>query len=254
MEKKIPKIIVAVFLFLWFFPDPGHADKIYLKDGKSYEGKLIGRSERRYVFSVKADGETFSMSFFPEDIEKIELDKDTVEEQIPYLKEVDSLQVRVTKDRPKIYELSLYKESQIQAADSSKFTEQDLQAALTKQEREYYNKFNGILKRYTDKFQVVQNLYLSLTTATREDFARAKQYMDELYFELNNIFVPEAFRRSHGAYLESVKASFLAFTALERGMLDEAAKQIKTSEETKQLSMNEFRSVIVARKPGSPQR
>lgn len=248
MEKL--KSLMIVVLSLVVGCSLAYADKIFLKDGKSYEGKLVGRSDRRYLFNVKADGESMSMSFFPEDIEKIELDKNTVEEQIPYLKDVESLRVQVTEGRPKIYELSLYKESQIQALDSSKFTEKDLEAALTKQEREYYRKFNAILKRYVDKFQVVQNLYVSLTTATREDFARAKQYLDELYFELNNIYVPEAFKRSHGAYLESVKASFLAFTALEQGMLDEAAKQIKISEETKQRSMNEFRSIIVARKPG----
>ena len=75
------------------------ADKIYLKSGKSYEGKLIGKSDRRYLFSVNASGETFEMSFFPEDVEKIELDKESMEKQTPYLKEVETFKVPVKEDQ-----------------------------------------------------------------------------------------------------------------------------------------------------------
>lgn len=227
-----------------------YADKIYLKDGKSYEGKLIGRSHKRYLFSVDADGEYFRMSFFPDSVEKIELDKDTVEEQIPYLKEVEDFSVDAKDDKSKAYQISLYKGgSQAGDADSSKFSLKELKGRLDKQENEYYAKFNGILDRYVDKSQFIQNLYLNLTVATREDFARARQYMDELYFELNNIFVPDAFKRSHAFYLEYVKASYLTFQALLSGMLDEASKQIKISEEAKERSALEFRDVITSRKP-----
>ena len=75
--------------------------------------------------------------------------------------------------------------------------------------------------------------------------------MDELYFELNNIFVPEVFKRSHASYLESVKAGYLTFNALLNGLLDEASKQIKISEDTKQRSMLEFREAIISRKPAA---
>jgi hypothetical protein len=241
-------LLTSIF-YLLGFSGSAYADKVYLKDGKNYEGKLIGKSERRFLFSMNVGGETFQMSFFPEDVEKIELDKDTVEAQIPYLKEVESLKVKVDEGKTKTYQLSLYKESQSNIGNAPTFSEKELKSTLNKEEGEYYTKFNDILKRYVDKLQVVQNIYMNLTTATRDDFAQAKQYMDELYFELNNIIVPEAFKKSHTSYLESLKAGFLAFRALEQGMLDEASAQIKVSEESKQRSMSEFRQVIVARNP-----
>ncbi len=246
MHKKMSTVIILVFLFN-LYGLHAHADKIFLKDGKNYEGKLIGKSDRRYLFVMKIDNEEFKMSFFPEDVERIELDEDTVESQIPFLKDVDTFKVPIEKDQSRSYELSLYKESQIKAADS-KFSEDELKGVLNKQEAEYYVKFNNILQKYVDKFQMIQNLYLNLTTATREDFARAKEYMDQLYFELNSIFVPDAFKGSHSLYLESVKASYLAFSALQQGMLDDASKQTKISEDTKQRSMSEFRQVIMLRK------
>jgi hypothetical protein len=235
----------------FFVLDGRASDKIYLKNGTVYEGKLIGKSEKRFLFSVEADGEKFQMSFFPEEVEKIELDKDSMDKQVPYLKEVETLKVKVKdekpEEKPRVYELSLYKES-VGAIATPEYSEIELKKALSKDEVEYYQRFNDILQKYMDKFAMIQNLYVNLTTATRDDFAQAKQYMDEIYFELNNIFVPEAFKKSHMAYLESVKSSFLAFNALEQGMLDEASKQLKISEETKQRSMSEFRQVIVSRK------
>ncbi len=240
---------LVIFLGLLFFAgrpfvSPAYADKIFLKSGKNYEGKLVGRSERRYLFALdSASDSPVKISFFLEDVDKIELSKDTVESQIPYLKDVESLKVDT---QPKSYEISIYKEGQGQKTEPT-FTEKEVAKALGKEEGEYYQRFNDILKKYVDKFQFIQNIYLNLTTASKEDFASAKIYMDELYFELNNIFVPEAFKKSHVAYLQSVKASFLAFSALEQGMLDEAAKQIKVSEESKQHSMDEFRSVCLSR-------
>ena len=234
------------------FASLGLADKIYLKNGKVYDGKLIGRSERRFLFSVDADGVIFQMSFFPEDVKKIELGKDTVESQIPYLKDVETMKVEVNKeDNPKTYELSLYNKNPGMAGQEV-FSDVELKKALDKDEYEYYHRFNDIIKRYADKFAAIQNIYMNLTTASDEDFASAKQYMDELYFELNNIFVPEAFKESHVDYLASVKGSFLAFNALQRRMLDEASKQIKISEDSKQKSMDEFRKVILAKKAALP--
>lgn len=241
-------VSIICFLSSVFGAFPAHADKIYLKDGKSYEGKLIGKSDRRYLFSMDVGGEKFQMSFFPEDIERLELDEKTVETQIPYLKDVESFKVQVKRDKSSSYELSLYKDSQIQDTDKLKFSKDELKSALSKQEAEYYNKFNSILNKYTDRFQKVQNIYLNLTSATKEDFAQAKDYMDQLYFELNGLYVPEIFKKSHLAYLESVKASFLSFNALQQGMLDEASKQTKISDETKQRSMSEFRQAIMSRK------
>ena len=229
-------------------PLSAYADKIYLKSGKSYDGKLVGKSDRRYLFALDTGGgESIQVSFFTEDVEKIELGKDTVEEQIPILKELESLKVNVNKSDSKVYELSLYKESQGNKVDPT-FSEQELRKTLNREESEYYQRFNEILKKYVDKFSAVQNIYMNLTTATREDFEVAKQYMDELYFELNNLFVPETFKKSHLLYLQSVKASYLAFNVLGQGMLDEAAKQIKISEDSKQMCMDEVRGIISKRK------
>jgi len=245
-------LLISLFaLFLGPLIAPGFAsDKIYLKNGKQYEGKLVGKSERRYLFTVNADGVTFPMSFFPDEVEKIELDKDSMDKQVPYLKEVEPLKVKVAEEKPKVYELSLFKEG-MGPIDIPKAQEVELKKALNKDEAEYYERFNDILKRYMDKFAAIQGIYSNLTSATKEDFASAKSYMDELYFELNNLFVPEAFRKSHVAYLESVKANFLAFSALEDGMLDEASKQMKISEDSKQKSMSEFRQVILSKMPAT---
>lgn len=250
---KVGTGITLCAFFLSVLSSPAFADKIYLKTGKAYEGKLVGRSERRYLFSVNADGVIFQMSFFPDEVEKIELDKESRDKEVPYLKEVETLKVKVQedkKDKPKVYEMSLFKESMGQI-EMPTLSEAELKKTLTKDEAEYYERFNDILKKYMDKFAAIQNVYSNLTTATKEDFASAKQYMDELYFEMNNIFVPDTFRLSHTSYLESVKANFLAFSALEQGMLDEAAKQMKISEDSKQKSMAEFRQVIVARAPAA---
>jgi hypothetical protein len=225
-------------------------DKIFLKSGTSYEGKLVGKSDKRYLFKVNSEGEVFEMSFFPEEVEKLELGKDSMDREVPYLKEVEPLKVPVKAGKPTVYELSLYQES-VGKTDTPSFTEQELKSKLSKEEVEYYDKFNDILKRYTDKLFFVQNVYVNLTTATRDDFELAKGYMDSLYFELNNIVVPETFKKSHGYYLQSVKANYLTFSALKQGMLDEAAQQMKITDENKQASMAEFRQVIALKKSSS---
>ena len=247
MLKKFELTIVAVLLFSACC-SLAYADKIYLKSGKSYEGRLVGKSDRRYLFGLDTGGEEYiQVSFFTEDVEKIELGKDTVEAQIPILKELESVKVGGNQSDSKVYELSLYKESQGNKTDPA-FSEKELRESLSREESEYYQRFNEILKKYVDKFSAVQNIYMNLTTATREDFEAGKQYMDELYFELNNLFVPETFKKSHISYLQSVKASYLAFNALGQGMLDEAAKQIKTSEDSKQRSIEEIRDIVSKKK------
>lgn len=231
------------------------ADKIYLKNSKNYEGKLIGRSDRRYLFSVNISGEIFEMSFFPEDVEKIELDKESMEKQTPYLKEVETFKVPVKEDqednKSKVYQLSLFKEGE-GALGTPAVTEKEIKSFLNKEEAQYYQRFNDILARYVDKLAAVQNTFQNLTAATKDDFSAAMQYMDELYFELNNITVPEAFKKSHTLYLESIKANFLTFRALGQGLLDEAAKQMKIAEEDKQNATSEFREIIVSRKSSGP--
>lgn len=246
------RIFILSFLLFFAGYSLACADKIYLKDGKVYEGKLLGKSPVRYLFSVNFEGESAEMSFFLEDVNKLELGKDTVEEQIPYLKEVESLQVEVKEQQPKTYEFSLYGKNQGPVGQPV-LPESELKKKLTKNEYEYYQRFNDILKRYADKYAAIQHIYLNLTTANRDDYISAKQYMDELYFELNKLFVPEIFKKAHITYLESVRATFLGFDALEHGKLDEAAKQIKQSEDSKQNAISEFREVIVTKTPAPPE-
>ncbi|MFH0877086.1 MAG: hypothetical protein V1863_02545 [Candidatus Omnitrophota bacterium] len=245
----ITKSRLSIFLFLLFFAaNPlAYADKIYLKNGKMFEGKLIGKSNIRYLFHIDTAGESLPMSFFMEYVDKIELGKDTVEEQIPYLKEVESMKVRVKEDESKIYELSLYNKS-TQVQDQVTFSESQLKKSLAPDEQEYYQKFTDILNKYEDKDAFIRNIYANLTSVRSQDFTSAKQYMDELYFELNNFFVPQAFRKPHQAYLEVVRETFLAFGSLEQERLDEASKHMKASDDARQKFVEEFRSVILSRK------
>jgi hypothetical protein len=248
-HRRITGILILILIL--GFCSSTYADKIYLKDGKVYEGKLLGKSQKRFLFSVEVEGETFQMSFFPGDVQKIELGKNTVEEQIPYLKEVESTKISVQEGQPKTYEMSLYKEGPKEAQIPA-FSDKEVRSVLNKEEAEYYQHFNEILNKYIDKFSAIQNILMNLTTATREDFAGAKQYMDELYFELNNLFVPAAFKKSHMSYLESVKANFLVFQALEQGALDEAAKQIKIVEDSKLRAVNAIKELFKSRHENQP--
>ena len=128
------------------------------------------------------------------------------------------------------------------------FQNTDLVKLLNKEEYEYYKGYNEILNEYADKIVAIQDIYADLTKATKQDFADAKGSMNDLYFELNSLVVPEIFKKSHVSYLESVKATYMAFGALEQGLLEEASKQIKISEESRQRSVSEFREVILDRK------
>ena len=252
MKKRGLVILTLVGLGLGLSVSTALADKVYLKDGKVYEGKLIGKSPWRYLFNVSAAGETAQMSFFVEDVDKIELSKDTVESQIPYLKDVESLDVKVA--HPEVrqdsqqYRLALYTKSQDMPA-AEVFTDTELKKVLNDQEYEYYQKFTDILKRYADKFSTIQNIFLNLTTASKEDFGACKQYMDEMYFEMNSLYIPQLFKKSHTLALESAKSTYLAFNSLEQGQLEEASKQIKTSEDSRERAAQEFRAAIESRKP-----
>ena len=247
MDKKSFSWFILVFSLIVLFPSFCLADKIYLKNGKVYEGKILGRSDRRYLFSMDAGGESLSVSFFLEDIAKVELGKDSVDKQIPYLKEVESTEMAVKQEKSKIYELSIYKKGQTSSSEAL-FSDVDLVKLLSKEEYEYYQGYNEILNRYADKTAAIQDIYTNLTTATKQDFATAKGYMEDLYFELNGLVVPEIFKKSHISYLESVKATYMAFGALEQGLLEEASKQIKISEESRQRSVSELREIILDRK------
>ncbi len=250
MKRKFRQGAWVLFLFLLGGAGVAFADKIYLKDGKMYEGKLIGRSDRRYLFAIDVDGTPIQMSFFPEDVEKIDMGKNTREEQVPYLNEVESLKVNVKEDDPKVYELSLFNEASQEGAAAEggfSFSEKDLIGALTEEEAEYYFKFNQVLARYTDKLAAVQVIYLNIAQASRDDLATAQKCYDDMYFDLNHFPVPDSFKRPHQAYLDSVKAAFLAYGALGERQLDEALQQFKVSEDAKAASLAFFRSVITAK-------
>jgi hypothetical protein len=247
MDKKSFSWLILILSFSILSPSLCLADKIYLKNGKVYEGKVIGRSDRRYLFSLDVDGEPLPLSFFLEDVAKVELGKDSVAKQIPYLKEVESTQMTVEQKKPKVYELSIYKKGQTSQAEAL-FSDADLVKLLNKEEYEYYKGYNEILNKNADKIVAIQDIYANLTTATKQNFADAKGSMNDLYFELNSLVVPGIFKKSHVSYLESVKATYMAFGALEQGLLDEASKQVKISEESRQRSVSEFREVILDRK------
>jgi len=247
MDKNSGTWFILILFFIVLFPSFCLADKIYLKDGKVYEGKILGRSDRRYLFSLDADGESLPVSFFLENVAKVELNKDSVDKQIPYLREVESTKMTVEQENPKVYELSIYKKGQTPSTETL-FSDGGLVKLLTKQEYEYYETYNEILNRYADKIVAIQDIYADLTKATKQDFANAKGYMEDLYSELNSLVVPEIFKKSHVSYLESVKATYMVFTALEQGLLEEASKQIKISEESRQRSVSEFRQIILDRK------
>jgi len=162
------------------------------------------------------------------------------------------MEVSVKEQESKVYEFSLYKKG-LGGAGTVNFTDVQVRKILNKEEFEYYDKFNGINRKYADKFSAIDSIYENLTTATKEDFLAAKQYMDGLYFELNGLVVPAMFKKSHITYLQSVKATYLAFDALEQGILEEAAKQIKISQETKETSLLLFREILMSKQASMPQ-
>lgn len=257
-KSRRPRISFRFFVVLAFLlalTDNVDADKIYLKDGKVYEGKVTGKSDRRYLFALNLDGDFVPLSFFVDQVDKVELSKDTVAAQIPYLKEVDSMKVPVKEETNKVYELSLYNKNQKQSmAADLPFTETDIKNLLSKEEREYYHEYNEVAQRYADKLVEVQDVYANLPSAAKADFVRVSQSMDDLYFELNGIAAPPAFKPYHTSCLESVKAAYLAFKALEKGLLEDASRQTKISEESKACSIHLFRRLIEDRRSSVPKK
>ncbi|MFA5039865.1 MAG: hypothetical protein WC732_09345 [Candidatus Omnitrophota bacterium] len=247
MDKRL----ILIMLCAGFVCGPAQAaDKITLKDGRVYEGKVLGKSDRRYLFSLVIDGEALPLSFFLEDVEKIELDKQSVDRQIPYLKEVESLKVPVTKEQEQgtVYEFSMYKKGQQQEGDQEFFTKEEIRGILDKEEFEYYENFTKTTNRHADKLIAIDSLYQNLPTATPEDFAAVRKSLDQIYFELNRLVAPAIFKESHQSYLQFIQATYMVFGALDRGLLDEASRQIKDAEQAKRRSLMAFRKAILDRK------
>jgi len=228
---------------------PALADKIFLKNGKVYDGEVVGKSDQRYLFVVKADGEEMRLSFFADEVDHVDMEKDSAQRQNPYLKEVDKVKFDVG-SRQTGYELSLYKKEQRDAFDVARwYSLKEIQEVLSKEEFAYYQEFGEIAQRYAPKLVIVDTMYSDLSVVTKDDFETAKVYMHDLYDELNALKVPLVFRRSHEVYKEAVKATFLSFDALDRGALEEASRQAQISQESRALGMKLFREVVQSRRP-----
>lgn len=240
-------VVIAAAGCLLFASRGQAADKITLKNGKVYEGRILGKSDRRYLFAIDTGGTTMEISFFLEDVEKVELDKQSVDRQIPYLKEVESLKVPVDQGHETVYEMSIYKKGQ-QEGNQQFFAMAEIKESLSKEEFEYYEKFLDVTTRYADRLVGIDNLYQNLPTATRDDFSGARQSLYLVYSELNGLPVPALFKQGHEAYLVYLKATYMVFDALERGLLDEASSQMKAAEQAKRYSLLSFRQAIMQRK------
>ncbi len=238
--------VVAAGCLLFVFAAQAE-DKITLKNGKVYEGRILGKSDRRYLFAIDAAGTTMQLSFFLEDVDKVELDKKTVDRQIPYLKEVESFKVPVAQGNETVYEMSMYKKGQLEG-DQQFFTMAEIQEILSKEEFAYYEKFLEITTRYADRLVAIDNLYQNLPTATREDFAAVRQSLDLVYSELNALTVPPLFKQGHEAYLAFLKETYMVFGALDRGLLEEASAHMRAAEQAKRQSLLSFRQAILQRK------
>jgi hypothetical protein len=228
-----------------------YADKITMKDGKVYEGRITGKSDRRYVMALDAGGEEVSVSIFTDEVDKVEMGRESVKRQIPYLKEVEKVKVKTGGSR--IYEMSLdRKTGASQGTDPTAITHDAALKSLDDKERAYYEKFDAILKRHEEDFVYIEQLYADLPKATPEDFVQAKQLMDQVYFEVNALEVPTAFKPAHMLFLNSVKATFLAFGALEKGLLEEAQQRINESVQGKLLAAEARRELLEVRREKIP--
>ena len=226
-------------------------DRIHLKDGTVFDGKIVGKSTKRYLLGVDMGGKKIYMSFFMDEIQKVELDEETAKAQIPFLKEVENFHVSSGTGKD-FYEMTLFKDDQSESVRQEGAADRTVRFDFDEQEAVYHERFGQIQKRYARKFAVIQDIYANLTTSTKDDFLRAKSYMEGLVFELENTPVPEAFKKCHALYLLSAKAGYQAFDALEQRRLDEAAAQTTISEDNRTRAMQEFRRVVLSRQVQSP--
>ena len=252
MKRLFRFAVLLVFCAAWMACGPvrlARADKIFLKNGKVYEGKVVGKSDRRYLFVVKAAGEEMPLSFYIEEVDRVDMEKDSVERQIPYLKEVGGVTFNVGGSK-KGYALDLYKKEQKGSFGASDwYSLAEIQEVLNKEEFAYYQQFGEITSRYAPKFIIVDTMYADLSQANTDDFELAKTYMHDLYYELSHLTVPPAFRTSHDTYLEAVRATSLSFDALEKGVLEEATRLTQVSQENRVSGMTLFRQVVQSRRP-----
>jgi len=245
---RIAALLICCAGILYGPAPPAAADKIFLKDGKVYEGTVVGKSDRRYLFGVKVGEEEIRLSFFLEEVDHVDMEKDSAQRQIPYLKEVEDVKFDVGKEQSG-YELSLYKKEQKNAFDTGQwYTLKEIEEVLGKEEFAYYQAFGEITQRYAPKFVIIDTMYADLSVVTKDDFETAKVYMRELYEELSGLKVPPAFQRSYETYREAVKATSLSFDALDKGALEEAARQTQVSQENRAEGMKLFREVVQSRR------
>ena len=227
---------------------PARADKIFLKNGKVYEGTVVGKSDLRYLFIVKMGDEEMRLSFFIEEVDRVDMVKVSAQRQIPFLKEVEKVKFDIGNQRSG-YEISLYKKEQKGAFDATRwYSLKEIQEVLDEAEFVYYQAFGEITKRYMPKTSIIDTMYADLSVVTKDDFETAKVYMHDLYYELNNLKVPPAFRRSFETYKEAVKAASLSFDALNKGALEEAARQTQIFQTNRAEGMKLFREVVQSRR------
>ena len=227
---------------------PAAADKIFLKNGKVYEGTVVGKSDRRYLFEVEAGEEKIRLSFFVEEVDRVDMEKPSAQRQIPFLKEVEKVKFDVG-EKESGYEISLYKKEQKGAFDEGRwYSLKEIQEVLDEEEFAYYQEFNEITQRYAPKFVVIDTMYADLSIATKDDFETAKVYMQDLYEELSGLKVPPAFRRAYETFREAVKASSLSFDALDKGDLDAASRLTQISQTNRVEGMKLFREVVQSRR------
>ncbi len=245
---RITVLLICCAGILFGAAPPARADKIFLKNGKVYEGTVVGKSGWRYLFAVKVGDEEMRLSFFVEEVDHVDMEKDSAQRQIPFLKEVEKVKFDLGKQQSG-YEISLYRKEQKGVFDATRwYSLKEIQEILDKEEFAYYQAFGEITQRYASKFVVIDTMYADLSVVTRDDFGLAKTYMHDLYYELNDLKVPSAFRRSYEIYKEAVRATFLSFDALDKRALEEAVRQTQVSQENRAEGMKLFREVVQGRR------
>jgi len=254
MKRSLCCVILFACGTLFLGASRALADKIFLKNGKVYEGKVVGKSDQRYLFAIQTGGKSLRLSFFTDEVDRVDMEKDSVQRQIPFLKEVKDVSFNVP-GRERAYEISLYnKEQQKSAFEATDwYTSAAIKEVLTEDEYAYYEAFGDIAKRFATKFVVVDTMYADLSVVTRDDFETAKVYMVDLYEELAALKAPPAFRESLDVYMTAVKATAMSFDALGARNLETASQQAQISQEYRVKGMKMFsQAVQVRRVPTEP--